>query len=306
MNKLLIISNPSSGEQTGADFGEQIQTIFKNKGYQTSIYLTKGKDNFTKIVEEGMEAGVDTVAVLGGDGTVSEFVNGVAPLKNRPKILLVPVGTTNNFARSLGSELNPTRLLEQIVNDELSVKQSDVGQVNQRYFVSSVAIGVVPSVGWKTDDELKARFGSFAYVLEALKVMSEEAQESFDVDIQIETERLEEKEVFLLVIGLSNSVFGIPTFFEGATYNDGQLHIFGLKKSSLLNEANAMLKYILTNDHQNDQENSLVFNRSFTKALVKSKTDLRYLVDGEKGKKFPLNLSVLHNHLTFLVAETVE
>lgn len=304
MNKLFFIANPSSGEQKATDVSDRIQTIYENKGYETRTYLTEGDDHFTKIVQEAMADGFETVAIMGGDGTVSALVNGIASLEKRPNILLVPTGTTNNFAQSLGSELDLDQLLVKLENDEVVVKETDIGVINDQYFVSSVAIGELPTVGWRTDEDLKARLGSFAYVLEGLKVMGEESQDSFDIEIQADGELLHKENIFLLVIGLSNSIFGIPTFFYDAAYNDGKLHIFGLKKSTIFKEANAIMKYFLMDDEQTDPADELIFTHSFTHAVLKSSTDLNYLIDGEKGEHFPLELGVLHKHLTFLVVES--
>lgn len=41
------------------------------------------------------------VVAAGGDGTINEVVNGIAPLKKRPKMAIIPAGTTNDYARAL-------------------------------------------------------------------------------------------------------------------------------------------------------------------------------------------------------------
>lgn len=46
-------------------------------------------------------AGFDLLVAAGGDGTINEVVNGIAPLKRRPKMAIIPAGTTNDYARAL-------------------------------------------------------------------------------------------------------------------------------------------------------------------------------------------------------------
>ncbi len=47
------------------------------------------------------EAGFELIVAAGGDGTINEVVNGIAPAKKRPKMAIIPAGTTNDYARAL-------------------------------------------------------------------------------------------------------------------------------------------------------------------------------------------------------------
>lgn len=299
MTKVLIIINPTSGDELGSELGQSLEAIYKKKGIETTIYETKGQDNFKKLVKESMAEGYEEIVVSGGDGTISELVNGIAAFNKRPKILLIPSGTTNNFARTIGSEKTREEFLQGIENDELVEIQADVGCVNEQYFISSIAVGFLPAVGWETDDELKANIGSLAYFLEGIKAMTKEEQETFDLQIKTGYENLEKNELILFIVSLSNSIMGIKTFFEGATINDGQLHYFGLEKSGLMQEANALMKQVLKKTEENVDE--LVFTGSFEQAELLSDSSLNFLIDGEKGPSFPIKLDILPKHLTFSV-----
>ena len=48
-----------------------------------------------------LRAGFDLLVAAGGDGTINEVVNGIAPLKRRPKMVNYSAGTTNDYARAL-------------------------------------------------------------------------------------------------------------------------------------------------------------------------------------------------------------
>lgn len=300
MDKILIIANPTSGGKKGSDFGDEVRDIFTNKQFETKLYETDGEDDFKQLVEDALEDGFTKVVLIGGDGTVSEFVNQISSLTKRPQILLLPLGTTNNFARALGSELDDQQLLSMIEADALTEKEVDVGKINDRYFISTVSVGSIPAVAWETDDDLKENIGSLAYVLEGARIISDETTD-FDVRIKMDGNTLEEDEVFLVVIGLSNSVFGIETFFEEATVNDGKLHLYILRKTSILTEAGALLKQIVADKQENKDDFS--YTGTFEQAEINSSADMNFSVDGEKGPDFPIKLKVLHNHLTFLVPE---
>ncbi|MGH2251993.1 diacylglycerol kinase family protein, partial [Enterococcus faecalis] len=46
-------------------------------------------------------AAFDSLVAAGGDGTINEVVNGIAPLNRRPKMAIIPAGTTNDYAAAL-------------------------------------------------------------------------------------------------------------------------------------------------------------------------------------------------------------
>lgn len=299
MTKVLIIINPSSGDEKGSELAESLESIYKDKGVEIRIYETKGRDNFKELVKNSMAQGYEKIVVSGGDGTISELVNGIADFEDRPSILLIPSGTVNNFARTIGSQKTREEFLEAIEKDKLAEIKVDVGCVNDQYFISSVAVGILPAVGWETDDELKADIGSFAYVFEGIKAMTKEEQETFDIKIQKNQEEIDKKDLVLFIVSLSNSIMGIETFFEGATINDGKLHFFGLEKSSLIKEANALVKQVVKKKEESVEDPA--FMGSFKQAGLRSDSEFNFLIDGEKGPGFPIKLDILHKHLTFIV-----
>lgn len=300
MTKIKLIINPSSGDEKGLEIKKQLEAIYEKKGVETSTYKTTGKDDFKKLIKEGMDEGFEKILVSGGDGTISEIVNGIAELEDRPKIILLPSGTTNNFAQGITKSKSRQEIIQAIEEDDLREIKVDLGRMNDQYFISSIAVGLLPAVGWETDKELKAELGSFAYFLEGLKYMKEKDQESFDLKMEIDEEIIKEENIFLLIIGLSNSIFGVKTFFGEAGVNDGKLHYFGLKKGTILSELSAVLKQTRKNPNENKKD-SLTIDGHFKEAKIRSESDLNFLIDGEKGPTFPVDLGVLEGHLSFIV-----
>ena len=97
-----IIYNPTSGREAMKNDLVEILNVLENAGYETSAYATtpepKSAQNEAK---RAALAGFDLVIAAGGDGTINEVVNGVAPLEKRPKLGIIPAGTTNDYARAL-------------------------------------------------------------------------------------------------------------------------------------------------------------------------------------------------------------
>ena len=201
-------------------------------------------------------------------------------------------------------ELDLNHLLSAIEEEDVEERGVDIGRINNQYFISTVSIGSIPEVAWKTDDHLKEELGSLAYVFEGAKVINEFTP----LDIQIETKEGSHilDDVFLVIIGLTNSIFGIQSFFDEATYDDGKLHFYALKKSNLINETTSIVKHIIDRNNEEEVDDKLSFVTSFKEAKISSSSSLNSAVDGEKGPKLPFELEVLPKHITFLIPNSQE
>lgn len=101
MKKVLFLVNPISGRLTG--------TKIKNRLF-TELQSMLAPDRFNiQFTEEEIPEQLkdvspiyDTVVVVGGNGTISQVVQAVAHLEHKPKIGIIPIGTGNDLARSLG------------------------------------------------------------------------------------------------------------------------------------------------------------------------------------------------------------
>jgi diacylglycerol kinase family enzyme len=74
------------------------------------LAVTKGRGHAVELGQRAVEASLDLVIALGGDGTVNEITNGMladGPSPSLPALAVVPGGSTNVFARALGFSRSP-------------------------------------------------------------------------------------------------------------------------------------------------------------------------------------------------------
>jgi YegS/Rv2252/BmrU family lipid kinase len=102
-----------------------------------------------------------------GDGTVSDVVDGLA--NTSIELGIVPLGTTNNFARSLDLPLDIDGAVKRIVKAKARV--IDLGSVNDDYFANVAGLGLSAEVAGTIPNSLKKRFGRAAYGINALKLL---------------------------------------------------------------------------------------------------------------------------------------
>lgn len=163
--KLMLIINPAAGRGGyKLNLGEALQTL-DNGGYRSTLFFTRGSGEATEFAAK-YAADYDTVACIGGDGTLSEVIAGLMKLKNPPKLGYIPMGTANDVATTLGLPKNDTvGAAKRILSGE--PHPFDVGGFGEdKYFAYIAAFGAFTEVSYATPQTQKKRLGHLAYVLQ--------------------------------------------------------------------------------------------------------------------------------------------
>jgi len=107
------------------------------------------------------------LVVGSGDGTIAGIVDHLA---HTDTVLgYLPLGTTNNFGRSLGLPLRLADAVDVIANGK--VADVDLGSVNGDLFANLVSIGVSAAVAGQTPHALKRHLGRGAYAMTGLRTL---------------------------------------------------------------------------------------------------------------------------------------
>lgn len=125
------------------------------------VNILKKDTNFKKLIESIKKRSPELVLVGGGDGTISDAVDYLAGSSIQVGVL--PLGTTNNFARSLGLPLELNDTIAAIRRGKIS--NVDLGKIGKEYFVNVAGIGVSAQIAKHVTNEQKKRYGRFAYAI---------------------------------------------------------------------------------------------------------------------------------------------
>lgn len=169
-----IIINPKSGKKAFRLQRLYLWRLLKER-HQPFVYrLTKYESHAIELARELVERGCDEILILGGDGTLSEAVNGIMraniPAEQRRKISigLMPRGTGNDWGRYWNIDRRDFRgALDKFFNGD--VHPLDIGCItywrngveHHRYFINSVGFGV-DSMCCYCAEKLKNYIGSHA------------------------------------------------------------------------------------------------------------------------------------------------
>lgn len=152
LGNTLIIANPASHSGKGAnaaDFVQRFLDSYTSVSTSRRLVLTKAPGHATELASRAGD--VDTVVALGGDGLIHEIVNGLIqlPAHDRPRLAVLPVGSGNDFARTLGMVRNdPERALAQVVGGR--ERAIDLGCVNGTYFMQTLSFGLDAAIALDT------------------------------------------------------------------------------------------------------------------------------------------------------------
>lgn len=167
MKKCTLIYNPHSGKKDFVKHLDYVVNRLKDSGYETSVTATARSRHAIKLAKEACADEVDLLIISGGDGTLHECINGIAPCKYNPTIGYIPSGTACDFASTLKIPKNVVKAMDIILTGE--IVKMDIAKSNKGYFVYVNAIGTYVDISYVTDSKLKKYLGYFAYVITGLK-----------------------------------------------------------------------------------------------------------------------------------------
>jgi diacylglycerol kinase (ATP) len=151
-----------------------------------------------KEVEKKTEKEELAVVAVGGDGTASEVLNGVAG--SEVTIGILPFGTGNDLAKGLGISSNLRSLIDIYKKNTHSILKINVAKMNERYFASSAGVGFDGLVAdYANRRALMKHMGKLGYLLSALKLVGRFSPKTFSVLIDEESYHF--SQAWLLAIG---------------------------------------------------------------------------------------------------------
>ncbi|HET7746916.1 MAG TPA: YegS/Rv2252/BmrU family lipid kinase [Vicinamibacteria bacterium] len=139
------------------------------------LRVTAAPGDAQRWAAEAGAAGADLVLAMGGDGTINEAASGL--VGTRVPLGVVPVGSGNGLARTLGIPLQPGRALDAL--RDAVVRRIDVGMANDRPFLNIAGAGLDALVGADFHEHGRrgGRRGIFTYVrLSLRRTMSYQAE----------------------------------------------------------------------------------------------------------------------------------
>ena len=299
MKSARIIYNPTSGREQFKQALPEVLQKFEMAGYITSTHATTAPDDAISAAIKACNLGIDLIIAAGGDGTVSEVINGLAQCKNRPTLGIIPVGTVNDYARALRISDDYFEAVDTILNGV--TVNIDVGKMNEKFFMNIAGGGKITEVSYEAPSRLKSIIGPLAYYVKGIEFLPQ--MTASEVKIEFDEEIYEGK-IMLFLIGLTNAIGGFDKLVPDSVFNDGYFSLIIIEESSLVELAHLMT-LAARGDHMDHPKFTYIRAKDIK---VEDKSEAMQLnLDGEYGGKLPAHFQNLKSFLSIRVpAETAD
>ncbi|MBM6616648.1 diacylglycerol kinase [Bacillus suaedaesalsae] len=292
MKRARIIYNPTSGRELFKKHLPEVLQKLEQAGYETSCHATTGAGDATNAARTAVERRYDLVVAAGGDGTINEVVNGLADAEYRPKVGIIPVGTTNDFARALGVNKSIEDATD-IICEGIPVP-IDIGKVNDTYFINIAGGGRITELTYEVPSKLKTMLGQLAYYLKGMEMLP--SIKATHVEIEYDG-KFFEGEIMLFLVCNTNSVGGFEKLAPSSDFSDGMFDLLILKKTNLADFIR-IASLALKGDHLSDP--NIIYTNA-NRIKVKSSEKMQLNLDGEYGGLIPAEFINLYQHIEVFV-----
>ena len=288
MRNVTIVCRLSS--RNGLAYYQRLSDELPKRGVKIAeVHMVRKRKDLQARIRQAAASRAECVVVIGGDGTQTAAVEELA--HSHTVMAVVPAGTGNSFAFSLGIKDDIDAAIETIANGrEIRV---DVGVVNKTYFANFATVGVIADAANRTPRRLKRIIGPVAYGVAALGSFFRDRP--FELHVKWKKQTL--KIVTHQAIVASGRYFGWQPLTPHASLRSGELAFFAAAGDKVLDvlETNAAL---LRGD-QTRLQHAHYF--SAPKITIKTKPKQPLNIDGHALGKTPAKFSILPKALRVLV-----
>ncbi len=272
----MLVINPNAG-RSGYKIGlADALKLLADDGCITTLYFTSGPGEATELVKQ-YAMKFDAVACMGGDGTLSEVASGLVQLPSPPPLGYIPMGTTNDVARTLNLPVNDNiSAAMRLINGK--PHDFDLGLFgDDKYFAYIAAFGAFTQISYTTPQDQKKWLGHLAYVLQG----SQQLNKIEPVHTIVEyDDGVIEADLIYGSMSNSTSVAGIMKLPEQLVcLGDGMSELVLIKNPAKITDLPLMLESVIS--QRFDNENLLVLHTK--KAKFTFDKPVNWTRDGEDG-----------------------
>jgi diacylglycerol kinase (ATP) len=216
---LLLINRLSRGGET--DLADGLESLRQQNISLRQEFLDQ-PGSIPRLIQSRCQE-VDLVIVAGGDGTINAAIEPL--LACALPLGILPIGTANDLARTLGIPPEPRRACEIIAAGRLV--RIDLGWVNGKHFFNVASLGVSVEVAGRLSPDLKRRWGPLSYLYGAATVLRRN-KHAFSVRIICDGRPVRTR---AMQISVANGRYygGGVTVAEDAAIDDARLDLYALR-----------------------------------------------------------------------------
>lgn len=289
LETIALVVNPASGRRRGEEIARVAQRRLQAVGMQVRVAHGRGLDQVRTGLAELLEAGADTVVVVGGDGALHGVMDLV--VKAGATVGLLPAGTGNDTARALGIPVDdPVAALEVVLAGH--TRRIDLARTGAGAWVTTVVASGFDSKVNERANAMTWPRGHLRYHL----AIAAELRAFSPLRFRLELDgRTIEREAMLVAVGNGPSFGGGLRIAEGAVLDDGLLDVCiinPVSKATLVR----VFPRLRTGSHVTLPQ----FERHLVRRVMLESAGIVAYGDGERLGPLPLTIDVVPGAVSVL------
>jgi YegS/Rv2252/BmrU family lipid kinase len=288
--RVLVVVNPNASRAPEAL--AQIEAWFADQARATIAVAHKKKD--LKRILKAQGETVDRIVIGGGDGTLSKALPALLELQK--PIAVLPLGTANDFARTLGLPIDPIEAAKIALSGR--EHRIDVGLVNGTPYLNVASVGLASQVIEAQSKTLKRRWKVLAYAIGLMRAVR--TLQPFVVDLDIDDGPRWSAAVYQVGIANGRHHGGGLTVAEEAAIDDGKLHIYVVYPGTFW-----QLVACLTHLRFGLRKPNVLDRHAATKVRLRTRRPRPVDADGRHAAETPAEFALMPQALTVLVPQAL-
>ena len=287
-----IIINPAAGEEEA--ILPFINASMKEAGITWEAFITHEAGDGIKFARAAVKAGVDALAVYGGDGTLMEAISGL--IGSEVPLIILPGGSANVTATGLGIPKDFKEVCTLLGHGDLETKTIDVGQFDTSYFITAISVGFGADLVKGADRKSKNKFGILAYFLSAAAALK--ITKKVVYHLKIDGKECKLKGFTCIIANVGNLGFTKISLDKHIDISDGFLDVVVLRKVNF-----SLLKHIVVTLLKRERPHNLELVQHWQgkEISVSSTPQQTVQCDGEVLEKMPLHIKIIPGAIKVLV-----
>lgn len=284
MKKMFFLVNLIAGKAAIGDNLGEIINEFNKAGWEVTVRITQDSGDAAVMARYACDNDFGVLVCAGGDGTLSQCLQGIMSAERRIPIGYIPAGSTNDFARSLGIPASPMDAVRWIVSGV--PRACDVGGLNDSYFSYIAAFGAFTNVTYETPQNIKNIFGHAAYLVGGLLQLT--SLRSKRMRVEWGDNCIEDDFIFGMVTN-SSSVAGLLSMND-FLLDDGVFEVTLIKKPANPVQLQQILHSLLNIGVELDKEYIRFFRTDKITFTSLGGDPVTWTTDGEYGGDSQINV----------------
>lgn len=299
--KLQLIVNPRAGSGRAAQRMPQIERALASHGIEYEKSLTQGPGDATRLAREAASRGVDTIAAVGGDGTINEIAqayldSGGNPIAG-PTLALIPAGTGGDFRKSFGLADDVHSAVARLHAAEprpLDLGVVDVttssGQTRRCAFINVMSFGMGGLVDRLVDTGPKWLGGRAAFLLGSVRAAL--SYRNTPVNVRVDGTSYVQTPIFNVAVCNGRYFGGGMKVAPNADPHDGLFDVVAMCDLTRA-QGIALAHRIYKGSHIGQREIEVARGRVVEAAPMRRQDEVLIDLDGEMPGKLPLTARIV-------------